>query len=156
MKKLFLAMLVACGLTACGIGNTNTTYERYEVGSQGQVSMGRIVEMMQVQTAGTNTVGTLAGGAAGAAAGSMIGGNTAVNIIGGVGGALVGGMIGNATETALTKDTAYEFIVELNNGNLISVVQSNELMLRPGDRVLLVKTNGTTRIRSRVNNPYYK
>ncbi len=156
MKKIFLMIVLACGLTACGIGNTNTTYERYEVGSQGQVSYGRIIEMMQIQTAGTNTVGTLAGAGAGAAAGSMIGGNTAVNIIGGIGGALVGGMIGNATETALTTDTAYEFIIQLDNGNTVSVVQSNELMLRPGDRVSLIRTNGTTRIRGRAPTTYYK
>ncbi len=155
MKKLFLAIVLACGLTACGIGNTNTTYERYEVGKQGQVSMGRIVSMNVVQTAGTNTVGTLAGAGAGAAAGSMIGGNTAVNIIGGIGGALVGGMVGSAAETTMTRDTAYEFIVQKDNGSVVSIVQSNELMLRPGDKVLLVTTNGTTRIRSRVTNSSY-
>ncbi len=154
MKNLMFALLVVCGLTACGIGNTNTTYERQDIGAQGQVETGIIVDMLLIQTAGTSGVGTLAGGVAGAAAGSMIGGNTAVNIIGGVGGALLGGMAGNATEKALTKDTAYEFIVEKPNGTMISVVQSNEMNLRPGDRVYLTRVNGQTRIRSRVRTYY--
>ena len=157
MKKIFLIVLTACLLTACGIGNTNTTYQRYQVGAQGIVEKGRILEMTPVQIAGQNGVGTLAGAGMGAAAGSMIGGNTAVNIIGGVAGALVGGMVGSATEKAITADTAYEFIIEKSNGQLISVVQTNELNLRPGDNVLLNRIDGTTKIRSRIaSNVYYR
>ncbi len=157
MKKIFFTVLTACLLTACGIGNTNTTYQNYQVGAQGVVEKGRILEMTPVQIAGKNSVGTLAGAGMGAAAGSMIGGNTAINIIGGVAGAVVGGMVGSATEKAITKDTAYEFIIEKSNGQLISVVQTNELNLRPGDNVLLNRIDGTTKIRSRINsNVYYK
>lgn len=150
MKKIVFAILMAFGLTACGIGNTNTTYERYDIGQQGTVSYGTIINMSVINTAGTSTVGTLGGAVAGGAAGSMIGGNTAVNIIGGVGGALLGGMIGNAAESAITKDTAIEFIVQKQNGQIVSVVQSNELNLRVGDYVMLITTGGTTRIRMRV------
>lgn len=150
MKKIFFVILMACGLTACGIGDTNTTYERYNVGQQGTVSYGTIISMNVVKTDGTGAVGTIGGAVAGGAAGSMIGGNTAVNIIGGVGGAILGGMIGNAAENAITKDTAMEFIVQKDNGQTVSVVQSNELNLRVGDRVMLITTDGTTRIRYRV------
>ncbi|MGN1063382.1 MAG: glycine zipper 2TM domain-containing protein [Alphaproteobacteria bacterium] len=150
MKKIVFALLLACTLAACGIGNTNTTYERYNVGQQGTVSYGTIINMSVVNTAGTSSVGTIGGAVAGGAAGSMIGGNTAVNIIGGVGGAILGGMIGNAAESAITKDTAIEFIVQKQNGQIVSVVQSNELNLRVGDYVMLITTDGTTRIRMRM------
>lgn len=89
-------------------------------------------------------VGTLMG--AGVAADSMIGGNTAVNIIGGIGGAIVGGIIGGQTEEALTKDTAYEFLIHQENSALISVVQTNELNLKKGESVFLSTLNDVTRI----------
>ncbi len=152
MKK-FSSVLLLCGaLAACGIGDTNTTYERSEIGAQAYVEYGTIVQMNPVKTAGTSTVGTLAGAGAGAAAGSMIGGNTAVNIIGGIGGALVGGMVGSAAEKNLTSDTAYEFLIRKQNGSMVSIVQSNELGLRPGENVILSTLYGTTRIRARAGN----
>ncbi|MBR4927809.1 MAG: hypothetical protein IKY98_05740 [Alphaproteobacteria bacterium] len=150
MKKLLCAILLACGLSACGIGNTNTTYDRYNIGQQGSVSYGTIIAMNVVNVAGTKSVGTLGGAVAGGAAGSMIGGNTAVNIIGGVGGALLGGMVGSAAESAMTQDTAMEFIIQKQDGSIVPVVQSNELNLRVGDPVMLVTTGGKTRIRMRM------
>ena len=149
MKKFFCVILVAFALVGCGIGETNTTYDRSSIGQMGELSLGTIVAMNTVQTAGTNGVGTLSGGIAGAAAGSMSGGNTAINIIGGVGGAVLGGVLGAKTEEALTKDTAIEFIVRTEAGKLIPIVQSNELGLRVGERVMLVTVSGTTRIRGR-------
>lgn len=149
MKKIGLTLLICGALAACGIGDTNTTYDRHEIGEQARVELGRILQISPIKTSGTNTIGTLTGAGAGAAAGSMIGGNTAVNIIGGVGGALIGGMIGSAAEKNLTSDTAYEFLIQKQNGSLISVVQSNELGLRAGENVLLSTLNGTTRIRAR-------
>ena len=64
-------------------------------------------------------------------------------------GALAGAAVGSATEQAATKDTAYEFMVQKSTGNVISVVQTNELGLRPGDNVILVQIDGTTRIRAK-------
>ncbi len=155
MKKILFILLSACYLSACGIGNTNTSYQSYQVGSQGVVETGKILSMTPVKIQGDSAVGTLAGAGMGAAAGSMIGGNTAVNIIGGVAGAVVGGVLGSATEKAITQDTAYEFIIQKNNGQMISVVQTNELNLRPGDQVLINRINGTTKIRSRLNGGTY-
>lgn len=149
MKKILFIIVAAIGLAACGIGNTNTTYSRSEIGAQGNVQYGTIMSMQVVQVAGKEGIGTLGGAIAGGAAGSMIGGNTAVNIIGGVGGAILGGVVGGAAENAITKDTAMEFIVRKDNGQTVVVVQSNELGLRPGDRVMLMNVDGTTRIRGR-------
>ena len=146
MKKGLCVMAVCLALAACGIGETNSTYSRSDIGQQAQVQFGTIISMRPVQVKGTSTVGTVGGAVAGGAAGSMIGGNTAVNVIGGVGGAIVGGMIGNAAEQAITKDTAYEFIIRKQNGQTIAVVQTNENHFRVGDRVLLTVTDGTTRI----------
>lgn len=151
MKKILFLILFTLGLSSCADNYSNTSYSNYELGKQGQVSIGKIIQMTPVKTTGSDSIGTLAGAGAGAAAGSMIGGNTAVNIIGGIGGALVGGMIGSATESALTSTNAYEFIVQKSNGSYVSILQTNELALRPGDQVWLSTMNGKTRIRSRAN-----
>lgn len=151
MKKILVTCFIILFLAACGTGNTNTTYSRGQIGKRGSTSVGTIVSMEVIEIEGSEGIGTLAGGIAGGAAGSMIGGNTAVNIIGGVGGAVVGGMIGNAAEKAITKDTAFEYLIqEDKTKDIISVVQSNELGLRPGDRVILIEIDGVTRIRQKM------
>lgn len=151
MKKILFMVLFTLGVSGCADNYSNTSYSNYELGQQANVTMGKIIQMTPVTTTGSNSVGTLAGVGAGAAAGSMIGGNTAVNIIGGIGGALVGGMIGSAAESSLTSTNAYEFIIQKTNGSYISILQTNELALRPGDNVWISTMNGTTRIRSRAN-----
>ena len=94
MKKIAVLICASLMLIGCGIGDTNTTYARRDIGVQGEYETGQIVDMMPIKTEGSNAVGGLAGGIAGGAAGSMIGGNTAVNIIGATAGAVAGMMIG--------------------------------------------------------------
>ena len=159
MKKILCALCMATallGVTACGIGDTNTTYDRYEIGQQGRVSTGRIVSMTQIEIAGSSETGGLVGagvgGALGGVGGSALGGGKGSTLfaIGGAAlGALAGAAVGAATEQAATKDLAYEFMVQKSNGQVISVVQTNELGLRVGDSVSLVEIGGKTRIRSK-------
>lgn len=157
MKKLFAALLMAGVLTGCGIGDTNTTYDRAQIGRQGVTSVGRIISMTQIDIAGSSEGGTLVGaglgGVAGGIAGSTVGkgkGSSLMTLAGAAVGALAGGAIGGGAQQAATKDTAYEFLVQKGNSdNVISVVQTNELGLRPGDNVVLVTIDGTTRIRSK-------
>lgn len=155
MKKLFAALLMAGLLTGCGIGDTNTTYDRAQIGRQGQTSVGRIISMTQIDIAGSSEGGTLlgagVGGVAGGIAGSTVGkgkGSALMTLAGAAVGALAGGAAGGATQQAATKDTAYEFLIQKGDtDNVISIVQTNELGLQPGDKVVLVTIDGTTRIR---------
>lgn len=157
MKKLWTLIAGCLLLSACGIGDTNTTYERSQIGRQGRTSTGKIIAMTQVDVAGTSGTGTLTGavlgGALGGVAGHSMGGGSGKQLltIAGAGlGALAGGAAGAGAEQALTKDTAYEFLVQKGNSDtVVSVVQTNELGLKPGDRVILVEIDGTTRIRQR-------
>ena len=91
-------------LGACGIGDTNTTYNRSQIGRQGTTSTGRIISMTQIEIAGSNEGGTLVGagvgGVAGGIAGSMFGhgkGSDLMAIAGGTVGALVGGAVGGVS-----------------------------------------------------------
>ncbi len=155
MKKLLAAFLITGFLTGCGVGDTNTTYDRAQIGRQGQTSVGRIISMTQIDIAGESAGGTLVGaglgGVAGGIAGSTIGGGKGSDLMalaGAAVGVLAGGAVGGATQQAATKDTAYEFLIQKGNtNNVISVVQTNELGLREGDNVILITIDGTTRIR---------
>ena len=157
-SKKFLT-LVAGGLllSACGIGDTNTTYDRAQIGRQGRTETGKVISMTQIEVAGSNEAGGLVGagvgGALGGVGGSALGGGKGSTLfaIGGAAlGALAGAAVGSATEQAATKDLAYEFLVKRDDtGRVISVVQTNELNLRPGDNVILVTIDGTTRIRQK-------
>ena len=151
MKKFLASCLMILFLVACGVGNTNTTYQRDQIGKRGVTSTGIIVAMEGIDIAGEGGIGTLAGGAIGGIAGSTIGGTGATHAIGAVSGAVIGGLIGNAVNKAATSDTEFEFLVqEDKTGNVISIVQSNELELRPGDHVILIEMDGVIRIRQKM------
>lgn len=160
MKKfLYIICMVSAlvGVTACGIGDTNTTYDRAQIGRQGRTSVGKIVAMTQIDIAGDSSTGGLlgagVGGALGGVGGSALGGgkgSTLFAIGGAAVGALAGAAVGAAASQAATKDKAYEFLVQRGTSeNVVSVVQTNELGLKPGDNVILVEIDGVTRIRAK-------
>lgn len=151
MKRLWIVLCLCAAVIACAPTNTNTTYRQAQIGQQGQVQTGVIVSMEQVRIEGSSGVGTIAGAVAGGAAGSMLSGNTAVNIIGATAGAVVGGAVVGGAQKALTSGTSWEFLVRRDDtGAVVSIVQSNELNLRVGDRVALVVIDGVTRIRQKL------
>ena len=151
MKKILVVLMMAVFLTACGAGNTNTTYRRSQIGKTGSTSTGVIVAMEVVTTEGENTgLGTIAGGAAGAIAGSAIGGGRG-SALAAIGVGVAGAVAGNLIEKKILTDTAFEFLIqEDKTGNVISVVQSNELGLQPGDHVIMVELDGVKRIRQKM------
>lgn len=151
MKKGFVACLMGLFLTACAAGDTNTTYRRGQIGKRGSTSTGTIVAMEVVTTKGEETgLGTIAGGAAGAVAGSAIGGGRG-SVLAAIGAGVAGAVAGSLIEEKVLTDTAFEFLVqEDRTGEIISIVQSNELELQPGDHVILVELDGVTRIRQKM------
>ncbi|GEM_PF-484712 len=129
MKKFFICVisfLLFLSLSGCGENLSTNTYESSDVGVASKVKKGVIISRRPVDIDNSTGVGGLAGAGAGAAAGSMIGGNTAVNIIGAIGGAVIGGVAGHAAEKGLSHHQGYEYIVQLDKGSPISVVQSAE------------------------------
>ena len=135
------ACLVALlGLSACaGPRNTNTTYSPSDIGRSAQVSYGVIVSMRPVTIQGQSGVGTLGGAAAGGVAGSFIGGDPRVNTLGAIGGAILGGLAGTAVERSVNTGEAMEFIIREDDGQTVSVVQTNEERFQAGERVVLTR-----------------
>ena len=127
-------------LGACAPRNTNTTYTGADIGRSAPVSYGVIVSMRPVTIQGGQSgVGTFGGAAAGATAGSFIGGDPRMRILGAIGGAIVGGLAGSAAEGALSTGQAVEFIIREDTGQTVSVVQTNEENFRPNERIVLTR-----------------
>ncbi|RMH94517.1 hypothetical protein EBB59_02260 [Lysobacter pythonis] len=138
MRGLTLSLLCALALPAC---TPNVRPDSYSIGSVGQVnrSVGAtIISARPVRIDGSRGVGTASGAAAGAVVGSNVGGSDSANVIGAIGGAVVGGIVGAAAERGASATTGIEYVVQTENGNLMSVVQGPEPALQVGAKVLLL------------------
>ena len=133
-----VAVALSVALAAC---TRDISPDSYSVGAVGQVNRavgGVIVSARPVSVEGTRSgLGAGAGAVAGGVAGSTIGGSTEANIIAAVGGAVAGGLAGAAIEESATRQTAMEYVVEAENGALLTVVQGGS-PLPIGLKVLVI------------------
>ena len=111
------------------------------------VNYGTVREVRSVQIEGTKTgLGTVAGGVAGGVLGSQVGGG-AGRVVGGVLGALGGAAIGAVSEEGLTRRNGLEIMVELDTGQILSIVQEADVPFSPGERVRVLRANdGSSRV----------
>lgn len=141
LAPLCTVLALGAGLMACAPA-TNTTVSRGALGTAGYVETGTIVGMRPVNVQGTRTgLGAGTGAVAGGVIGSTIGGDWRARAVGGVIGALAGGVAGAAVEEGVTSGTAMEFIVRGDDGQTRAIVQTNELGLTVGERVLITQTD---------------
>jgi outer membrane lipoprotein SlyB len=139
LAPLCAVLALGAGLMACAPA-TNTTVDRGALGSSGYVSFGTIVGMRPVAVQGTRTgIGAGAGAVGGGLIGSTIGGDWRARTVGGVVGALAGGIAGAVIEDGVTRGNAMEFIIRDDSGQTRSVIQTNELGLTVGDRVVITQ-----------------
>lgn len=115
--------------------------KNYSVGSVGQVNRtvsATVISVRQVDIAGTTGLGGSAGTATGALVGSAAGNNARANIVGAIGGAVVGGLAGAAIEANATKQKGMEYVVETENGNLMTIVQGTDTVFAEGEKILVL------------------
>ena len=144
---LILPMLLMAGACTSRIGADQ--YSTDSIGEVSRVLKGTVVSVRPISVASDSGAGTLIGGAAGGVAGSLIGGSDAAHILGAIGGAVVGGIAGNAAQEGLSSQQGYEYVVQLDNGNMVTVSQGNDVLLSPGQKCMVLYGN-----RARVV-PYY-
>lgn len=141
-------------------GNLNgSSYARGEALQGGSVLEGRVLYTRQVyieSTATAQTVGGVTGGALGVMAGSQIGkgnGKLVAQVLGGLAGAAVGTEVGGA----MGSRKAWEIVVKAEDGRKIVVTQASDdgQFFRPGDAVLLMKSNGGNIRVVALNQPAY-
>lgn len=139
MKVLVALIFAAVALGGCA---RNISPESYSVGSVGQVNRtvsATVISVREVDVSGTTALGAGAGTAAGAVVGSAAGGNsTRGNLVGAIGGAVVGGLIGSSIEANSTMQKGIEYVVETENGNLMTIVQGVGQAFAVGDKVLVL------------------
>lgn len=141
------AVALALSLAACGPSRTGETYSRSELQRAGAVQAGRIIAVEDVPVSGTSSgIGTVGGGVTGGVLGSRIGNGGTGSILAGVGGAIIGAIAGNAIERGVTSGSATRFHVQMDDGAVINVVQTNEAGLQTGDRVTVYEGAGKTRL----------
>lgn len=107
------------------------------VGTAGQIGEGVVIDVRDVRIQGQNAKGAVLGGAAGGVVGSTIGRGSA-RILASVGGALAGMLIGGIAQKELSEQKALQYIVRLNNGKMISVIQGMKNRFSVGQRVLVL------------------
>ncbi|NCD25266.1 MAG: hypothetical protein EOL86_06715 [Deltaproteobacteria bacterium] len=144
----FLALASMAMMVGCASSRSGQVYGRSQALQEMRVYYGTILEVRPVQIEGTQSgVGAVAGGVAGGVLGSMVGGGRG-HVVGGVLGALGGAAGGALAEEAVTKKKGVEITVEMDNGEIVSVVQEADDEYFVGDRIRLLRaSDGTSRVR---------
>ncbi len=137
-------------LAGCaGPSLTGTSYSRQEARQVHYVRYGVVDSVTPVVIEGRTdgVVGTGAGAVVGGLAGSNVGGGSG-RAVGAILGAVAGGVVGNKIESSATRKQGQEVTVHLDNGETLSLVQEVEggQFFRPGERVRLLQSGGTTRV----------
>lgn len=141
LKQFALIVLMSVVVTACTPNISPNQYATTEVGQANKTVPGVIVNARQVVVTGSddgNNWGALGGGAVGAVAGSAIGGGARMNILGGIAGAIGGALVGNAIQNSATTQCAMEYIVRIDNGELITVTQAVHPLFNKGQQVYVI------------------
>jgi outer membrane lipoprotein SlyB len=139
MNKITLVLFSLC-LVLAGCAR-DISPQTYSVGSVGQVNRtisATVISVRTVDVKGSSGVGGAAGAGVGAVAGSSIGSTGRDNLAGAIVGAVVGGIAGSAVEGKLAEQKAMEYVIETENGNLMTIVQGLELIFSVGQRVLVL------------------
>ena len=153
MIRVLLVILLASLAAGCLKPQGASTYSRQQMGRAASVIEGTIISIRAVDISGTSSgVGSGAGAAAGAVGGSYAGGDARTAVLGAIGGAVVGGIAGAVAESEATRTKASEFLISLENGDKIAIVQVNEQNLKVGDDILLLKSDRVRIVRDPTKN----
>ncbi len=146
MKKLLLFVGVfgfaSVLLTGCARNISGNTYSHQDVynrakeGYPGKIISVRKVVVKAGESLEDNKTGMLLGAVAGGLAASTIGGGNAKLVTGALG-AMAGGAAGAYAEDALKTQEAYEYVVQLDNGQVRTIVQGLDSLFAVGQRVIL-------------------
>lgn len=144
-----MALLAALGVltSGCTTRSSGVTYTSDEARRVQYVAYGTVTGVREVTIQDEESgLGVAGGGIAGGVAGSTIGGGSG-STLGTLGGALAGAALGHIAEKQMRTDAGLEIEVRQENGQIISVVQSADVLFEVGERVrILTAADGTIRI----------
>lgn len=154
VSKAFAFVAALSLFASCAREISGDVYAADHVGEASQTFSGvivhaRTISVQENERLQENGLGIIGGGAAGAYAGSQFGkgrGNTLAT----VGGALAGATAGAFAEKALKTQSGIEYIVQLDNGQTMTVVQGPTPAFSAGQNVfVVVGQKGRSRVVSR-------
>ena len=149
IKAMVAGLIIAVLITGCATTENpqSSVYTREQAQQVQRVETGEVVYVRPVVIEGTKTgFGAIAGGVLGYVVGGTIGGGSGKDVAraaGAVGGAVAGGAI----EKGVTKTNGLEINVHLDNGEVIAIVQGDDVPFNVGDRVkVLIRPDGRARV----------
>lgn len=145
MKNILLIGLTSLLFTSCVRQQMSpNVYSARQVGEASMTYAGRIVNVRPVCVQQASGVGTVAGGVAGGVLGSAIGrGDLAPTAIGALAGAVAGSLI----EQDASRQTGFEYVIQLDNGQLMTIVQGCNPFFQCGDPVYVIMSgSGRSRV----------
>jgi outer membrane lipoprotein SlyB len=144
MKKLIPLFAAVALLASCAHPGQNR-YGYQDVGKKSTVSFGTVISLREVEITGKNTgAGALIGAGAGAGAGSYVGHGSG-SVWAAAGTMIAGAIIGGMAEQAMSDRQGLEYVITLENGETLTIVQNinpDDKPIREGDRVM-VQGSGT-------------
>lgn len=145
--SLFIATIML--FTSCARQITSDVYASRQVGEVSATYPGIIKNVREVcveqgEELQENGLGIAGGGIAGGAIGSALGKG---NFIPTAAGAIAGAVAGSLVEKKLKQQMAFEYVVQLDNGGLMTVVQGKDQVFDIGQPVyIIVSQTGRSRI----------
>ena len=140
-------MLAAVLAAACAPPSSGRIYSRHEARVAWDVKYGEVVDVDDAVIEGRRSaLGRIGGGYIGYQAGRTVGGGSGRAVAGAVG-AVAGAVAGSAIEERATREQAWQFTVELENGRTISIVQARDQSFVVGERVrIYLRRDGAARV----------
>lgn len=149
ITKLFLLTSTMMLCASCARQISSDVYASGQVGEVSTTYAGVIKNVREVcveqgDKLEDNGLGIASGGVAGGVVGSALGKG---NLFPTAAGAIAGAVTGSFIEKKLKQQSAFEYIVELNNGNLMTIVQGQDEIFSLGQPVyVIVSPFGRSRI----------
>jgi len=146
MKTMILAAAATVALAGCISHESPDVYSKHEAGREQTIRMATVDSVRKVKIEGSQSgVGAAAGGAVGGISGAQVG-HGAGSSVAAVLGAVAGGVAGNVIEHKATTKDAFEIVVKLDSGEMRAIVQQDDQVFQPGQRVRLLSSGGVTRV----------
>ena len=137
-----LAIPLALMLPLAGCAEPPNSVSRSEANTVQSVYFGTITNLRAVDIQGQARLGAITGAIIGGATGAIAGSSPGATVGGAAGGAAIGGAAG-----ASERRNGVEFIIRLDNGDTVSVVQQGNVNdWRVGDRVRITGSAGNARV----------
>ena len=126
---------------------SGSSYPRYETRTAYDVEYGEVVATRIVEIEGdASIIGVWGGSEVGRAVGGTVGDGDTQRVARALG-SVAGAVAGEAIEKKITAEDGLEITVRLDNSDTIAVVQAQDVLFAPGDRVrVLFGPRGSTHV----------